>query len=272
MKAKELIYGLGVRPRAREYPFEIRQYTLPGFGAVDFAQWRHPSALRAPSIPDMKEVEGLRRLLGPGDIAIDIGAHSGDSTLPIALAVGATGMVLAFEPNRYAFHVLAANAGLNRRLTNIHPYMFAATPDDGPMTFEYSDAGFCNGGRHEGISRWRHAHFFPLGVEGRDLAKFIGAAYPAALSRVRFVKIDTEGYDHVVFRSLRALIRRSRPAIRTEIFRHMPHEARVAYVADLVSEGYDVRRMESGHDYVGVPLAAAEVSQWGHFDLLALPA
>lgn len=140
------------------------------------------------------------------------------------------------------------------------------------MTFEYSDAGFCNGGRHEGISRWRHAHFFPLEVEGRDLARFVGAAYPELLSRVRFLKIDTEGYDHVVFRSLLALIRQSRPAIRTEIFRHMPHEARVAYVEALVAEGYDVRRMETGHDYVGTPLCKGDESQWEHYDVLALPA
>lgn len=119
MKAKELIYALGLRPSAREYPFEIRHYPLPGFGRVDFAQWRHPSALRTPSVPDMAEVAGLQRLLKPGDVAMDIGAHSGDSTLPIALAVGPAGLVLAFEPNPYAFHVLAANAGLNRRLTNI---------------------------------------------------------------------------------------------------------------------------------------------------------
>ena len=34
-----------------------------------------------------------------------IGAHIGDTTLPIALAAGKKGFVLALEPNPYVFHV-----------------------------------------------------------------------------------------------------------------------------------------------------------------------
>ena len=51
---------------------------------------------------------------GPGDAAIDIGAHTGDTALPVALAVGPQGAVFALEPNPFTYKVLIANAGLNR--------------------------------------------------------------------------------------------------------------------------------------------------------------
>ena len=273
MKLKEVFYGLGLRPPAREYNYDILDYQLPDDGAVQFAQWRHPNALLTPSVPSADEVKGLRRWLKPGDVAIDIGAHSGDSTLPMALAVGPTGLVIAFEPNRYVFRVLVANAGLNRTKTNIHPYQFAAGSADGPMTFEYSDSGFCNGGRHEGIKRWRHAHFFPLEVQARNIPNLLAGLYPAeTLNKLRFVKIDTEGFDHVVYKSLLPLITRTKPVIRTEIFRHMPEADRVAYLRDLESAGYRVHRMRSDSDYVGEPITPADAAKWPHFDVLAVPA
>lgn len=271
MKMKELFYGLGLRPRAREYTFDIRQRDLPGMGTVDFAQWRHPSALKRPTEFDESEIAGLRQWIAPGDVAIDIGAHSGDSTVPLALAAGPDGLVLAFEPNPYAFRILAANAGLNRRATNIHPHMFAATDSDGTFTFEYSDAGYCNGGRHLGIGRWTHSHFFPLNVEGRNVARLMDSCYQDRVGRVRFIKIDTEGYDHVVFRSLAPIIAASRPVLRTEIYKHMPLPARREYLEDLVRHGYDIFRMAHDGDYAGTALTPADAGRWAHFDVLAVP-
>ena len=69
-----------------------------------YAQWLHPR--ETGKRISQESVDELRRFLSPGDVAIDIGAHTGDSTIPIALAVGKTGCVLALEPNKYVFPVL----------------------------------------------------------------------------------------------------------------------------------------------------------------------
>lgn len=79
-------------------------------------------------------------------LAIDIGAHTGDTTVPMALAIGPKGTVLAFEPNPHVFRVLQKNSELNRSKTNIVPLCFAATDHDGEFEFNYSDASYCNGG------------------------------------------------------------------------------------------------------------------------------
>lgn len=271
MKAKEILYGIGIRPRTREYGYDIRHFDLEREGRIEYAQWRHPSALRRPTHVSQSEVDGLRRWLQDGDIAIDIGAHAGDTSLPLALAVGSAGTVLAFEPNLYAFKILLANAGLNRTKSNIHAYPFAATESEGTFTFEYSDPGFCNGGMHVDVGRWKHAHFFNLEVEGRVIPEFIYRHYVKEVERLRFIKIDTEGQDHAVFRSLRVLVERFRPVIRTEIYKHMPESARVAYLQDIESSGYSVRRVRDDADFTGEPITQSDTGRSTSFDVLAVP-
>ncbi|MFZ4792116.1 MAG: tetratricopeptide repeat protein [Candidatus Competibacteraceae bacterium] len=55
----------------------------------------------------------LTSLLRPGDWVVEAGADLGAFTLPLAQAVGATGLVIACEPRRDAFQLLCANLALN---------------------------------------------------------------------------------------------------------------------------------------------------------------
>src|SRR4029077_1040022 len=141
-------------------------------------------------------------------------AHTGDSTMPMALAVGRGGTVFALEPNPYVFKVLALNATLNPASTRIIPLMFAAMPSDGEFEFEYSDEGYCNGGFHQSVSAWRHGHFSRLRVQGRNLLAYMRTTAPDALPKVRFVKIDTEGFDRAVAQALRDLLKTARPYLK----------------------------------------------------------
>src|SRR3990172_2881357 len=55
------------------------------------------------------EVRLLLSLLKPGDVVLDAGAHIGTLAVPLALAVGAQGRVIAFEPQRMSYACLCAN-------------------------------------------------------------------------------------------------------------------------------------------------------------------
>ena len=184
MKLRDLPRALGFAAAPREYPSDIQSFTLATDGEVRFARWRHPG--ETPKTITQESVNALRAFLREGDVALDIGAHTGDSTMPIALAVGPRGTVFALEPNPYVFKVLALNATLNPRTTRIVPLMFAAMPTDGEFEFEYSDEGYCNGGFHQSISRWRHGHFSKLRVQGRNLADYLRANAPDDLSTIAF--------------------------------------------------------------------------------------
>ncbi|MEO8256451.1 MAG: FkbM family methyltransferase [Acidobacteriota bacterium] len=270
MKLRDLgrVIGLGSSPR--EYPLEIVNCRLAADGDVQFARWLHPG--ETPKVVTQDSVDALRSFLHEGDVAIDIGAHTGDSTLPIALAVGPGGMVFALEPNPYVFKVLAANAGLNPTRTRIVPLMFAAMPADGEFEFEYSDAGYCNGGFHQGISRWRHGHFSKLRVAGRNLVAYLSRHAPDTLARVRYVKIDTEGFDRAVVQSIAPLIREARPYLKTEIYKHLPHDQRAAYFDELRGFGYRLFKWEDDRTYRGQELGRDDLSRWKHFDVFAVPA
>ena len=269
MKLKEIAYGLGLKPATKEYSFEIDSFVLPSEGNISYARWRHPKERKKQF--SQEAIDALRRFLRPGETAIDIGAHTGDTTLPMALAVGPSGAVFALEPNIYAYKILLANAALNRKKTNIFPLMFAATPEDGEFEFEYSDAGFCNGGLHQGISAWRHAHFFKLPVVGKNLLNFLRAEFPAELARVRYIKIDTEGFDRAVANSLKELLVSNRPFIRTEIYQHSSSEDRRGYYQDLRALGYTVYKFNSDRDYSGEQLGEQDMMKWEHFDVFAVP-
>ena len=268
MKLRDLAGALGVQGRPREYPYDVTTFSLSREGEVRLARWLHPG--ERPKTITQESVDSLRTFLSEGDIAIDIGAHTGDSTLPMALATGASGLVFALEPNPYVFKVLEVNAGLNPGKTRIEPLMFAATPVDGQFDFEYSDAGYCNGGLHQGIRRWRHGHFQKLRVMGRNLAAYLHANAPDLIDRIRYVKIDTEGFDRAVVASMRDLLSAVRPCIKTEIYKHLSKDERRGYHADLRGLGYRVFKCEDDR-IEGRELEASDMTRWAHFDVLALP-
>ena len=269
MKLRDVPRALGWHSAPREYPHEVATFVLPSDGEVQFARWRHPG--ETPKVVTQQSIDALRTFLREGDVAIDIGAHTGDSTLPIALAVGARGLVYALEPNPYVFKVLAANAALNLQKARVAPLMFAAMPHDGQFEFEYSDSGYCNGGFHDRVSRWRHGHFHRLRVEGRNLMEYLRAHAPEALPRLRYIKIDTEGFDRMIVQSMAAAIIAARPYIKTEIYKHLSDDERDAYERDLRGLGYRLFKCEGEIVYRGEELGSGDLRRWRHFDVFAVP-
>jgi len=269
VKVRDLAHLLGWRSAPRVYGADVRVFELPADGPVRYAQWRHPG--ERPKVIRQEVVAELRRFLRPGDVAIDVGAHTGDSTLPIALAVGPTGCVFALEPNPYVYPILAQNAGLNPEKTAIVPLNFAATAVAAPIQFEYSDAGFCNGGRHEGISRWRHGHAFTLTVKGENLQAYLAEQFPELLSRIRFIKVDAEGYDLTVLESMAGLIDRARPFVRAEVFKLTSQTQRARLHKFFSDRQYRVLRLIGETDYRGQVLEEADLMRWPHFDIFCVP-
>lgn len=269
MKVRDLARLLGWRSAPRTYGTVVRDFDLPGEGAVQYAQWQHPGETL--KVVRQEVIDELHRFLRPGDVAIDIGAHTGDSTLPIALATGPEGPVLALEPNPYVFPVLAQNATLNPGKTAIVALNFAATAGSGPIEFEYSDSGFCNGGRHVGISRWRHGHAFTLTVRGENLEQYLEVHYPGLIPRIRYIKVDAEGYDLTVLQSLAGLIGRVRPYVRAEVFKLTREPQRRALFRFFAEQGYQVMRLIGETDYQGQALAEPDMMRWAHFDLFCVP-
>jgi FkbM family methyltransferase len=269
MRLKELIYFLGFKPPNRKYGFSVQSFKLEKDGQIDFAQWLHPS--ENTKTITQKAVDNMREILLPGDVALDIGAYTGDTALPMALAVGPKGHVLAFEPNGYVFPVLEKNASLNKDKTNIIPFMIAATAQDEDITFEYSDAGYCNGGHHEGISKWRHGHAFELTVKGKNIERLLKKDYKDLISKIKYIKIDAEGYDCVIVKSLLGLIKECRPYLNVEVFKKTTFAQRLELFETIKNCNYTIYRVIDEGDFQGEKVTAEVLMKWKHYDIFCVP-
>jgi FkbM family methyltransferase len=253
----------------RHYDYEVRNFELPRDGVVHYAQWLHPYDM--PKRITQESVDAVRRFVSPGDFVIDVGAHSGDTSVPMALAAGRGGCTLALEPNPYVFKVLTANAGLNRERTNIVARCCAATQDDGDFVFHYSDASFCNGGFRSQL-RWRiYRRKHSLKIQGRNLLRMLRTEFADWLPKLSYIKVDAEGYDRAILASILPILRERRPVIRTEVFRKLVAGERYALFDLLDGAGYDIHRYCETGSALGEVLERGDMTRGKHFDVLAVP-
>ena len=213
----------------------------------------------------------MRSFLNKGAFCIDIGAHTGDTALPFALAVGKEGAVLALEPNKYVFKVLEETARLNADKTSIIPLMAAATDQDGEFEFEYSDSGFCNGGLHEGISKWKHGHAFKLKIQGVNLTQILKNQYQEKLPKLKFIKTDTEGYDLSVIKSLLEIIKEYRPYLQIELFKDTTSSYRKEMYNLISSLNYSIYKVNSDIELQGDELKPGDLMTWSGYDIFCVP-
>jgi FkbM family methyltransferase len=257
-----------------EYGYKIDSFKLNDYAGVEFAQWQHP--LCEPFQLRDSNVAFYRSLVKPGDFIIDIGAHLGDTTVPMALAAGKEGCVLALEPNRYVFSVLEKNASLNAGLTNIIPLNIAATAEDGQFSFNYSDASFCNGGFLTQREKPDKYHKYTLQVEGRNLEKIFEKEYAHLLPKLTLIKVDAEGYDKEIIKTLAHTISTCRPKLLSECNQFLTRSEREELFDVMTGFNYKLYRIEEDDStaFVAVdkrPLSKEDMHKHKHFDVLALP-
>lgn len=147
----------------------------------------------------------LARVLRPGDVFVDVGAHFGYFSLLAAAAVGAEGLVLSIEPDQDNFAHLLRHIEDNR-FTTVRPVNAVACEAEGTRVFHVNsdnDGGHTlwDPGSHP-FNKVSATHKRPTEVRAvaidarlRDLA--IGAR------PVRLIKVDTEGAECLVMAGAR---------------------------------------------------------------------
>lgn len=182
---------------------------------INYHRWLHPwqGDWEVHSLFNATTLNNLSKIITSGSTVIDIGAHTGNMSVAYSLFAD---KVFAFEPNPATYEVLEKNAQLN---LNIHPFNYAISDEEGPLTFHYSDYGFCNGGF---ATRTNHGigvtgHTIPIDVMAINLEKFI-QENKIELGNVSLIKIDAEGHDKDILKTLSNLIKTHTPVLITEIY------------------------------------------------------
>ena len=147
------------------------------------------------------EVAILKRLLRPGDIALDVGAHVGFFTLLAAAAVGDSGEVHAFEPAPSNYQALTENVALNG-FRNVVPNNVAVADEAGSV--ELGRTGGTNTGAY--TQGGKQGSFT---VQTVALDQY--ATEQIGDRPLRLFKIDVEGVEPQVMSGFRLRLRAQPP-------------------------------------------------------------
>lgn len=163
-------------------------------------------------------------------VVFDVGANTGVMALQFARLVP-RGHVYAFEPTHYAFARLRTNLSLNpalaARITATQTFV-SALPGDGPASRVFA-SWKVDGTRGDD----RHPVHLgtPVSAAGVGATTVDGFVADHGLSRLDFVKIDTDGHELEVLKGAAATLRRFRPAVVFEIGIYVMQERGIDFSA-----------------------------------------
>jgi FkbM family methyltransferase len=235
---KESFRRKKARRFTREYPAKINVFDLKDEGKIEFANWDNP--LVTPKIVSQEMVDFFKKFIKKGDLVIDIGANIGDTTVPMALAAGSSGTTLGFDPNPYVYRILETNASLNREKQNIVPLLYAITVKDEDFYYVSSEASFSNGAISPTKNSVHGKFIFPEKIKGINLLVLLEQRYSERLKQFSFIKIDTEGYDKEIIKSIPDLIEKYKPTIVAESFGDNTPEEKVELYNVIKQHGYEI--------------------------------
>lgn len=183
----------------------------------------------------------LDRLVQPGAVVVDIGAHRGVYARRMATLVGSAGHVHAFEPNPEGISVLRAAVGRRDNVT-IHEMALSSRAGEADLLRPIAD-----GRRVDAMSS-----LSPSGIRSdvahekvRVQVSTVDLALAGEARPIGFIKIDVEGLEHAVLLGAEARLRRDRPALLIEIeqrHRDLPVSDTVTWLAALGYLGVVLRR------------------------------
>lgn len=254
----------------RTYPSAIDTFDLTRTGIIKFANWSNPLVSRK-EITQGK-VDFFKHFVPEGSMCIDIGANIGEYTVSMALAVGKSGLVVSFDPNPMVFNVLKTNSELNVDKTNIKPFNCAISETDEAFYYNSSEASFSNGGISTEAEN-RHGKFqLPEKIKGVVLETFLDTHFKEDLSRLKLIKVDTEGYDKEILKSIAPIIKKYKPAIIAECFPKLNKAERIDLYQTIAQHDYDLHYLKGIDGKADiVKITEDDMERWKHFDIYAVP-
>lgn len=154
------------------------------------------------------ELKAISRFLKEGDVALDIGGSFGIFALFMSSYVGPTGKVYSFEPGQFSFEQLSANVRLNNRSDRIVLHNVAASNEKAAIRLAHL---------HDSPVNFSIGEIPDVQAETVQAERIDDILPEIAQNRVRFIKIDVEGYELTALKGCQNIIQRNRPVIMFEV-------------------------------------------------------
>ena len=194
---------------------------------------------------EQDEIQFVRRLLKPGDSAIDVGGHIGFFTMHMAAAVGPEGRVYAFEPLETNANLLERSIAENGFGDRIRFQRAAVGAAPGTATLTFPEETLNSGGAY----LLRNGTAALTGNQRREVV--LVALDALELRRpLRFIKMDVEGAEPQVLRGAARILAEDKPLILSEL--HPTQLDRASgitaqeFLAQIAAMGYRAHRIEGG--------------------------
>ncbi len=183
-----------------------RLVELPGGGKVLCPAWSSGSrGVVAVGLNDYREQMFVLRVLRPGDVVLDIGAHCGIYT---ALMASRGAVVHAFEPAERARTALRRTVAANAAADRVQVHAVALSDFQGSA---YLTDDLDSGNHLVARSDAPPASALPVPVDTLD-----GWASGSGVTQPWLVKIDAEGADEAVLRGGSGILGSAAPALIVE--------------------------------------------------------
>jgi FkbM family methyltransferase len=204
------------------------------------------------------EMCGLRPLVRPGSVCIDVGSAADLYTTVLSRLAGPDGQVHSIEPLPFA-HLLWSSLLNARGAGNVHHHCLALGAEAGTasLSVPYGKYGLVTGRSY--LMRQTggpdsNAEFYgqvPVTVSVERLDDFCARQ---SISRVDFVKVDVEGAELQVLEGGKEIIETHRPTMLIEI--EARHIARYGHAPEKVSgwlleRGYTMHTWQNGWQETG---------------------
>lgn len=149
-------------------------------------------------------INQILRLLAPGDVFMDVGAHHGYMSLKASDKVGPSGRIIALEPDPDNFALLSKNVEENK-IKNIMPLHAAVSDKKGKAGFKVSAAS-------DNSSFHKHPNADVLKTVEVDVETIDSLCGFLGVKQIKLIKVDTEGHEIEVVKGAAKTIR-SNPSL-----------------------------------------------------------
>lgn len=160
------------------------------------------------------EVSVLDKFISSGSVCVDVGAAYGRYTYPMSQLIGNSGHIYSFEPGKYSLKVLSAIIRFHK-LKNVTVIRKAVSDKVGSINLisPIKNTGKV-GPSLSYISESSKAEGLAEKVEMTTLDSY---CLENNISKVDFIKCDTEGAEMLVFKGAQQIIAKNKPTILAEI-------------------------------------------------------
>ena len=237
--------------------FDLRKKRLVKLDG--FQMFVMPNDFIGRSIIDSKMYEPhvdtlIRKILGEGDVFIDLGANIGYFTMLASSLVKAGGKVIAFEPNPQNQQLIYSSL-LESRIENVTVYPYAVS--DVAAILRFTTVG-SNGGVVTEYSKNEQYHLVVSSVVLDEILK--------NELRIDLIKIDVEAHEPAAIRGMEGLIKKLKPKIITEFhpwaMENNNVDPPIAYLEQLIGYGYQLSVIEPAGNCLEMSGAEEILSYW----------